>query len=94
VASNVTSFSRPPGATAPATYRFDRLPSQQAQEATQLELEAMAEMAMARRFAAAAFAGTPGMTSATDWRRQPTTRRPHRGLTDRRRILDLVPSVK
>ena len=48
VDSNVTSFSRPPGATAPATYRFDRLPSQQAQEATQLELEAMAEMAMAR----------------------------------------------
>jgi len=46
VDSSVTSFSRPPGARAPATYRFDRLPSQQAQEATQLELEAMAEMAM------------------------------------------------
>ena len=48
VDSSVTSFSRAPGAAAPATYRFDRLPSQQAQEATQLELEAMAEMAMAR----------------------------------------------
>lgn len=48
VDSNVTSFSRPPGAKAPATYRFERLPSQQAQEATQLELEAMAEMALAR----------------------------------------------
>jgi hypothetical protein len=47
VDSNVTSYSRPPGATAPATYRFDRLPSQQAQEASQLELEAMAAMAMA-----------------------------------------------
>jgi hypothetical protein len=47
VDSNVTSFSRPPGPKAPATYRFDRLPSQQAQEATQLELEAMASVAMA-----------------------------------------------
>lgn len=47
VDSSVTSFSRAPGATAPATYRFDRLPSQQAQEASQLELEAMAEAAMA-----------------------------------------------
>lgn len=47
VDSSVTSFSRPPGPTAPATFRFERLPSQQAQEATQLELEAMAEMAMA-----------------------------------------------
>ena len=46
VDSNVTSFSRPPGPKAPATYRFERLPSQQAQEATQLELEAMASMAM------------------------------------------------
>jgi len=48
VDSNVTSFSRPPGPKAPATYRFERLPSQQAQEAGQLELEAMAEMAMSR----------------------------------------------
>lgn len=48
VDSNVTSFSRPPGASAPATYRFERLPSQQAQEAGQLELEAMAEMALSR----------------------------------------------
>ncbi|MGR4869222.1 DUF4136 domain-containing protein [Variovorax sp. LARHSF232] len=47
VDSNVTSFSRPPGPKAPATYRFERLPSQQAQEAMQLELEAMASMAMA-----------------------------------------------
>ncbi|HSV61338.1 MAG TPA: hypothetical protein VLJ19_20810 [Variovorax sp.] len=47
VDSNVASFARPPGPTAPATYRFERLPSQQAQEATQLELEAMAGMAMA-----------------------------------------------
>lgn len=47
VDSSVSSFSRPPGPTAPATFRFDRLPSQQAQEAGQLELEAMAEMAMA-----------------------------------------------
>jgi len=52
------------------------------------------EMSMARRFGAAAFAVTTGMTSATEWRRQPTTRRPHRVLTDLRRILDLVPSVK
>lgn len=47
VDSNVSSFARPPGPTAPATYRFERLPSQQVQEATQLELEAMAGMAMA-----------------------------------------------
>ena len=46
VDSNVTSFSRPPGATAPATYRFERLPSQQVEEATQQQLEAMAGAAL------------------------------------------------
>jgi len=48
VENQVTSFSRPPGATTPATYRFDRLPSQQAQEGPQLELEAMAAIAMSK----------------------------------------------
>lgn len=47
VDSQVASFSRPPGPKAPATYRFERLPSQQAQEAAQLELETMAATALA-----------------------------------------------
>jgi HAD superfamily hydrolase (TIGR01450 family) len=51
------------------------------------------EMSMARRFGAAAFAVTTGVTSAAEWRRQPATRRPHRVLTDLRQLLALVPSV-
>jgi 4-nitrophenyl phosphatase len=49
------------------------------------------EMSMARRFGAAAFAVTTGVTSARDWRRQPLTRRPHRVLDDLRQLLDLIP---
>ena len=49
------------------------------------------EMSMARRFGAAAFAVTTGMTSSEEWRRQPLTRRPHRVLRDLRELLDLLP---
>ena len=49
------------------------------------------EMSMARKFGAAAFGVTTGMTSAAEWSRQPTTRRPHRVLKDLREVLDLVP---
>jgi 4-nitrophenyl phosphatase len=45
------------------------------------------EMSMARRFGAAAFAVTTGMTSAAEWQRQPLTRRPHRVLA---RLDDLL----
>ena len=45
------------------------------------------EMSMARRFGAAAFAVTTGMTSAAEWQRQPLTRRPHRVLS---RLDDLL----
>ncbi|HEX6398660.1 MAG TPA: HAD family hydrolase [Steroidobacteraceae bacterium] len=48
------------------------------------------EMSMARRFGAAAFAVTTGMTSRAAWHRQPLTRRPHRVLGDLRQLLDLV----
>jgi 4-nitrophenyl phosphatase len=48
------------------------------------------EMSMARRFGAAAFGVTTGVTSAAEWRRQPTTRRPHRVLSDLRQLLGLV----
>ena len=48
------------------------------------------EMCMARRFGAAAFAVTTGMTSQAEWYRQPLARRPHRVLTDLRQLLDLV----
>jgi HAD superfamily hydrolase (TIGR01450 family) len=48
------------------------------------------EMSMARRFGAAAFAVTTGVTSAAEWRRQPPARRPHRVLADLRQLLDLV----
>jgi len=46
VDSNVSTFSKLQGPVAPATYRFERLPSQQAQEASQQELEAMASAAL------------------------------------------------
>ena len=49
------------------------------------------EMSMARRFGAAAFAVTTGVTSAAEWRRQPLTKRPHRVLEDLRELLNLVP---
>ena len=49
------------------------------------------EMSMARRFGAAAFAVTTGMTSQQEWRRQPLTRRPHRVLRDLRELHDLLP---
>jgi ribonucleotide monophosphatase NagD (HAD superfamily) len=49
------------------------------------------EMSMARRYGAAAFAVTTGVTPAAEWRRQPATRRPHRVLSDLRQVLDLVP---
>jgi 4-nitrophenyl phosphatase len=49
------------------------------------------EMSMARRFGAAAFGVTTGVTSAADWQRQPTNRRPHRVLTDLRDLLKLLP---
>ncbi|WP_390368610.1 DUF4136 domain-containing protein [Variovorax dokdonensis] len=48
IENDVTSYVRGQGATTPATYRFERLPSQQAQEARQLELEAVAAIAMAK----------------------------------------------
>ncbi|WHZ13029.1 MAG: putative lipoprotein transmembrane [Burkholderiaceae bacterium] len=47
VDSNVQSFSTLPALPAGATYRFERLPSQQAAGAAQAELEAMAEPALA-----------------------------------------------
>jgi len=46
VDSNVSTFSRVGAPLAPPTYRFERLPSQQAQEASQLELEALAAIAL------------------------------------------------
>jgi HAD superfamily hydrolase (TIGR01450 family) len=49
------------------------------------------EMSMARRFGAAAFAVTTGVTSLADWRRQPLRRRPHRVLGDLRELLTLMP---
>ena len=49
------------------------------------------EMSMARRFGAAAFGVTTGVTSAADWRRQPANRRPHRVLNDLRDLLKLLP---
>jgi HAD superfamily hydrolase (TIGR01450 family) len=49
------------------------------------------EMSMARRFGAAAFAVTTGVTSAAQWRSQPQARRPHRVLSDLRQVLDLLP---
>jgi 4-nitrophenyl phosphatase len=48
------------------------------------------EISMARRFGAAAFGVTTGVTSAADWRRQPLSRRPHRVLTDLREVLTLI----
>jgi len=48
------------------------------------------EMSMARRFGAAAFGVTTGMTSAAEWRRQPTTRRPHRVLARLDELLKLI----
>jgi HAD superfamily hydrolase (TIGR01450 family) len=45
------------------------------------------EISMARRFGAAAFGVTTGVTTAADWRRQPLSRRPHRVLT---RLVDLL----
>lgn len=49
------------------------------------------EMSMARKFGAAAFGVTTGMTSAAEWRRQPATRRPHRVLGCIDELLKLVP---
>ena len=51
----------------------------------------LVEIIMARRFGAAAFGVTTGMTSAADWRRQPPSRRPHRVLTELRDVLKLLP---
>lgn len=48
------------------------------------------EISMARRFGAAAFGVTTGVTSAADWRRQPSTRRPHRVLAALEDLLKLV----
>lgn len=48
VDSNVRSFSSLEAVPAQATYRFERLPSQQAGEASQQRLEAMAEAALER----------------------------------------------
>jgi 4-nitrophenyl phosphatase len=48
------------------------------------------EIAMARRFGAAAFAVTTGVTSAAEWRRQPLRRRPHRVLTQLDEVLRLL----
>src|SRR5262245_46548394 len=48
------------------------------------------EMSMARRFGAAAFGVTTGMTSAAEWRKQPLTRRPHRVLSKLGELLDLL----
>jgi HAD superfamily hydrolase (TIGR01450 family) len=49
------------------------------------------EMSMARRYGAAAFGVTTGVTSAEEWRRQPLTRRPHRVLDDLRQVSELLP---
>lgn len=49
------------------------------------------EMSMARRYGAAAFGVTTGVTSAEEWRRQPLTRRPHLVLDDLRRVPALLP---
>lgn len=46
VDSDVQSFSQLPAVPAGATYRFERLPSQQASEAAQQQLEAMAAPAL------------------------------------------------
>ncbi|MES1265014.1 MAG: hypothetical protein ABUU24_05095, partial [Variovorax sp.] len=48
VDSNVRSFSRLDAVPAGATYRFERLPSQQASEPQQSQLEGMAGAALAR----------------------------------------------
>ena len=48
------------------------------------------EISMARRYGAAAFGVTTGVTSAADWRRQPLARRPHRVLADLREVLTLI----
>jgi len=48
------------------------------------------EMSMARRYGAAAFGVTTGVTSAEEWRRQPMTRRPHRVFGDLRQLIDLL----
>jgi 4-nitrophenyl phosphatase len=48
------------------------------------------EMSMARRFGAAAFGVTTGVTSAADWRRQPPNRRPHRVLASLGDVLKLL----
>lgn len=48
VDSNVNTFSRLAAVPPEATYRFERLPSQQANEAQQLQLEAMAAAALGR----------------------------------------------
>ncbi len=47
------------------------------------------EMSMARRFGAAAFGVTTGVTSAAEWRRQPLSRRPHKIIGDLRDLLTL-----
>ena len=49
------------------------------------------EMSMARRYGAAAFGVTTGVTKAADWRRQPLSRRPHRVLEDLREVMRLIP---
>lgn len=46
VDSDVRSFSTPPGVPVGASYRFERLPSQQADAAQQARLEAMVENAL------------------------------------------------
>jgi hypothetical protein len=48
VDSDVRSFATPPGVPLGATYRFERLPSQQANAAPQARLEAMAQQALAK----------------------------------------------
>ncbi|HET9472320.1 MAG TPA: HAD hydrolase-like protein [Steroidobacteraceae bacterium] len=48
------------------------------------------EMSMARRFGAAAFGVTTGVTSAAEWRRQPQRRRPHRVLAQLEDLLKLL----
>jgi hypothetical protein len=48
VDTDVRSFVTPPGIQAGASYRFERLPSQQADAAAQARLEAMAQAALAK----------------------------------------------
>jgi HAD superfamily hydrolase (TIGR01450 family) len=48
------------------------------------------EILMARRYGAAAFGVTTGVTTTADWRRQPLTRRPHRVLSDLRQLIELL----